>query len=97
MGMEGFKFEPGKKIEATLEQNDEGGFDISGLDHVMANEVRRLRENNAEINAALEIIEKPEMPRGMKRHMKAYLEELEPNFNWGLHLDLEDEEDPTIH
>jgi hypothetical protein len=96
MGMEGFNFEP-KKEMATIRANEDGTFDVSGLDQVMKSEVDAMRAGNPEIDTTLRMIETPNMSKGIKLKMKEYLDEIKPDFNWGLYLEIESEQDPTIH
>jgi len=98
MGMEGaFKFEPKKETLAKIHENEDGSFDVSGLDQVMNEEVVALRAENTDIDTALRMIETPGMSEIVKLKMKELLGELKPDFNWDLYLDMDGEQDPTIH
>ena len=98
MGIEGaFKFDPKREITANIQTNEDGSFDVSGLDEVMSNEVVAMRAESPEIDTTLRMIETPGLSKGIKLKMKEYLDEIKPDFNWGLFLDIESEKDPTIH
>ena len=56
-----------------------------------------MRAESPEIDTTLRMIETPGLSKGIKLKMKEYLDEIKPDFNWGLFLDIESEKDPTIH